>query len=45
MFTDAQSVITYDSIITNNGIGSLDAATGKWVAGVRLQKHNPLNLC
>jgi len=33
-FTDAQTVVTYDSIITNEGIGSMDAATGKWVAGV-----------
>ena len=54
MFTEAQTVVTYDSIFTNDGVGSMDKDTGKWVAGVRLieisssqlvLKHDSLNLC
>jgi len=33
VFTEAQTVVTYDSIFTNDGVGSMDKDTGKWVAG------------
>lgn len=45
MWEQAKTIITFDNTFTNDGVGSLDAATGMWTAGVRLIKQDPLNLC